>query len=57
VSVPFLREGVFDAQNLVTILHAKLIRQLGRLSAAQMGIVERATAMWLGLNLATSPEV
>ena len=31
VSVPFLKAGVFDAQNLVTIPHAKLIRRLGTL--------------------------
>jgi mRNA interferase MazF len=29
VGVPFLRPGVFDAQNLITIPHAKLIRVLG----------------------------
>ena len=57
VSVPFLRAGVFDAQNLVTIPHAKLIRTLGKLSATQLAVVERATAVWLGLSLATSPEV
>lgn len=56
VSVPFLRAGVFDAQNLVTIPHAKLIRNLGRLSAAQLAAVERAMAIWLGLSLAR-PEV
>lgn len=54
VSVPFLRTGVFDAQNLVTIPHAKLIRDLGKLSPAQMVVVERATAAWLGLSLAAS---
>src|SRR5688572_22384051 len=32
VSVPFLRAGVFDAQSLVTIPHAKLLRSLGRLT-------------------------
>jgi mRNA interferase MazF len=31
VSVPFLRAGVFDAQSIVTIPHAKLVRQLGTL--------------------------
>jgi mRNA interferase MazF len=31
ISVPFLRAGVFDAQNLVTIAHAKPIRNLGTL--------------------------
>jgi mRNA interferase MazF len=54
VSVPFLRAGVFDAQNLVTVPHAKLIRDLGKLSPAQMAIVERATAVWLGLSLAAA---
>jgi mRNA interferase MazF len=57
VSVPFLRTGVFDAQNLVTIPHAKLIRTLGKLSAAQLAVVERATIIWLGLSVATSSEV
>ena len=28
VSVPVLRAGAFDAQNLITIPHAKLIRRL-----------------------------
>ena len=57
VPVPFLRNGVFDAQNLVTIPHAKLIRSLGKLSSTQVAVVERATALWLGLVLATSSEV
>jgi mRNA interferase MazF len=52
VSVPFLRVGVFDAQNLVTIPHAKLIRNLGKLAPAQLAAVERAMAVWLGLSLA-----
>jgi mRNA interferase MazF len=51
VSTPFLRAGVFDAQNLITIPHAKAIRSLGKLSAAQLTVVERATATWLGLSL------
>jgi mRNA interferase MazF len=48
VSVSFLRAGVFDAQNLITI-HAKLIRSLGVLSTAQFAIVERAVRLWLGI--------
>src|SRR5438105_684502 len=40
VKVPFLREGAFDAQNLVTIPHAKLIRKLGALQSAQLSSVE-----------------
>ena len=49
ISVPFLRAGVFDAQNLITIPHAKLIRVLGKLGTAQLAVVERAVGLWLGL--------
>jgi mRNA interferase MazF len=48
MQVPFLRAGAFDAQSLVTIPHPKLIRQLGKLSDAQMGAVESAVRAWLG---------
>ena len=57
IPVPFPRSGVFDAQNLVTIPHAKLIRSLGKLSSTQLAVVEQAIALWLGLVLATSAEV
>lgn len=50
VPVPFLKAGVFDAQNLVTIPHAKLVRSLGTLSKTQFAIVERAMCLWLGLS-------
>ena len=50
VPVPFLKAGVFDAQNLVTIPHAKLVRHLGTLGKTQFGIVERAMCLWLGLS-------
>ena len=49
VGVPFLRTGVFDAQNLITIPHAKLVRTLGRLSVVQLGAVERVVCTWLGI--------
>jgi len=49
VKVPFLREGAFDAQNLVTIPHAKLIRKLGILQPGQLSSVEDAVRFWLGL--------
>jgi mRNA interferase MazF len=49
VPVPFLRTGVFDAQNLVTIPYAKLIRKLGVLSAERLAQVEVAVRSWLGL--------
>jgi len=50
VSLPILRAGVFDAQNLVTIPHAKLVRLLGRLSAVQLLAVERGVCAWLGIE-------
>ena len=49
VKVRFLRPGVFDAQNLVTIPHAKLIRKLGALSPDQLSAVEDKVRFWLGL--------
>ncbi|MFL6275316.1 MAG: type II toxin-antitoxin system PemK/MazF family toxin [Blastocatellia bacterium] len=49
VKTPFLKPGVFDAQNLVTIPHAKLMRKLGVLSTAQLNLIEVAVRFWLGL--------
>jgi mRNA interferase MazF len=49
ITVHFLRPGVFDAQNLVTIPQAKLLRKLGGLSSAQLATVEAAVRAWLGL--------
>lgn len=54
VSVGFLKAGAFDAQNLITIPHAKLLRSLGRRNAEQLGTVEMAVRSWLGLS---APEV
>ncbi len=45
----FLRPGVFDAQNLVTIPRVKFLRKLGVLSPAQLAAVEVAVRSWLGL--------
>ena len=50
LKVRFLREGGFDAQGLVTIPHAKLIRKLGSLMPAQMLEIEEAVRFWLGLS-------
>jgi mRNA interferase MazF len=50
VPVPFLREGAFDAQGLVTIPHAKLIRGLGKLHPIQLSQVEQGVRAWLGLQ-------
>lgn len=54
VSVSFLRAGVFDAQSLVTIPHAKLLRSLGRLTASQLLSVEAVVRSWLGLDTASA---
>jgi mRNA interferase MazF len=50
VRAPFLRPGgVFDAQQVVTVPQAKLVRKLGDLSPDQLAIVEDAVRLWLGL--------
>lgn len=40
IKVNFLRSGVFDIQNIITIPHAKLLRKLGSLTAEQLVKVE-----------------
>ena len=50
VSVPFLKPGAFDAQNLITIPHAKLLRVLGKLNSEQLAAVEVVVRSWLGLG-------
>ena len=50
VTVGFLKAGVFDAQNLITIPHAKLLRPLGSLRQPQLAAVEAAVRRWLGLE-------
>lgn len=49
IPVRFLKRGVFDAQNLVTVPHAKLVRRLGGLSAEHFAQVEDVVRRWLGL--------
>lgn len=50
VQVPFLRTGVFDLQNIVTIPHAKLLRKLGSLTTVQMMELEEVLLFWLGFK-------
>ena len=50
VTVGFLKPGAFDAQNLVTIPHAKLLRVLGVLRPQQLSAVEVALKRWLGFD-------
>src|SRR5437764_8831312 len=51
VSVPvrFLKPGAFDAQNVVTIPHVKLICRIGMLADDQLNLVATVVRMWLGL--------
>ncbi|MEW6674676.1 MAG: type II toxin-antitoxin system PemK/MazF family toxin [Nitrospirota bacterium] len=49
IKVKFLRPGVFDAQNIVTIPQARLIRKLGELSYQQITEIGNAVHLWLGL--------
>jgi mRNA interferase MazF len=45
----FLAAGVFDAQNMLTVPHTKLVRKLGSLPPDQLAKVEEAVRRWLGL--------
>ncbi len=49
VPVPFLRGGAFLVQNPVTIPAVKAERFLGRLTPAQLALVEAGVRHWLGL--------
>ncbi|MFN8489705.1 MAG: type II toxin-antitoxin system PemK/MazF family toxin [Caldilineaceae bacterium] len=49
IKVNFLRTGVFDAQNLVTVPEAKLLRKLGVLNSTQLEAIEAAVKTWLNL--------
>jgi mRNA interferase MazF len=51
VAIParFLKPGVFDVQNIISIPHAKLVRRLGVLTSDQMAAVATVVCKWLGL--------
>jgi mRNA interferase MazF len=50
VQAKFLQpNGVFDAQQVVTLPQAKLIRKLGDLAPNQLALVEQAVRHWLAL--------
>jgi mRNA interferase MazF len=49
VPARFLRTGAFDAQSLITVPQATLIRRLGNLPPDQLALVEDAVRRWLGL--------
>lgn len=50
VNVRFLKSGVFDVQNLITVPHAKLLRKLGELDSEQLSLVEDVLLFWLGFE-------
>jgi mRNA interferase MazF len=45
----FLSSGAFDAQGLVTVAPARLIRNLGDLLPNELALVEEAVKQWLGM--------
>ena len=49
-NVRFLKPGAFDAQNIITIPTAKLVRCLGSLPDDQMTGVEHSVKLWLGFD-------
>lgn len=49
VRANFLRSGVFDGQNLVTVPRAKFVRKVGILPPDQFADVEAAVRRWLNL--------
>ena len=50
VRARFLQGGsVFDAQQVITVPQAKLIRKLGDLPTDKLGLVEQAVRHWLAL--------
>jgi mRNA interferase MazF len=46
----FLRHGGFDAQNPITVPHAKFIRRLGSLNVNDLALVEQTVKLWLGIS-------
>jgi mRNA interferase MazF len=46
----FLQPGAFDAQSLVTVPTARLVRRLGVLADVQLSDVESAVLAWLGIR-------
>jgi mRNA interferase MazF len=49
IAKPFLKKGAFDAQGIVSVATARLVRKLGFLRPAELTLVENAVKQWLGL--------
>jgi mRNA interferase MazF len=56
VKAKFLKQGVFDVQNLITIPYTKLLRKLGELNSEQLSQIEDALLFWLGFEDLDSSE-
>jgi mRNA interferase MazF len=56
IKARFLKPGVFDVQNIITVPHAKLLRKLGELDLEQLLQVEDALRLWLGFEHQDSDE-
>lgn len=52
VATKFLKPGAFDAQGLVTVPLARLVRRLGLLSESQLEQVADGVRAWLGMQVA-----
>lgn len=50
IKTRFLKPGVFDVQNLITIPHAKFLKKLGKLDPEQLSQIEKVLRLWLGLE-------
>lgn len=50
LKISFLHAGAFDAQSLVSVPHAKLVRKLGALTTLQLSSVESVVQEWLGFK-------
>lgn len=49
IKPPFLKPGVFDAQQVLTVPQVKLLRKLGDLKPDELALVEEAVKRWLSL--------
>ena len=51
IAIPkkFFNAGAFDAQGIVTVAPARLIRRLGSLEPSEVAQVEAAVKQWLGI--------
>jgi mRNA interferase MazF len=49
IPTPFLKPGSFDAQQIVTVAQARLIKRLGDPNRSEMNLVQDTVRLWLAL--------